>query len=79
MDAEQLSGPEAQAGSARLTKAAVALCFKVPLRFRRWFKLQALSRNVTMTEFLIEATQWYSQANIESLAAPKPNNTRIRK
>jgi len=38
----------------------VALCFKVPLSFRRWFKLQALSRNLTMTEFLIKAVETYA-------------------
>ena len=41
----------------------VALCFKVPFSFRQWFKLQAVSRNITMTEFLMQAAQWYSAAD----------------
>jgi len=39
----------------------VALCFKVPFQFRQWFKQQALSRELTMTEFLIRATLSYAQ------------------
>jgi hypothetical protein len=46
----------------RLDHGGVALCFKVPFRFRQWFKLQALSRNLTMTEFLIKAAESYSLA-----------------
>ncbi len=41
-------------------ESGVALCFKVPLSFRRWFKLQALSRDLTMTEFLIKAAKPYA-------------------
>jgi hypothetical protein len=44
----------------------VALCFKVPLRFRQWLKLQALSRNVTMTEILIKAAEYYSTSEPEA-------------
>jgi hypothetical protein len=44
----------------------VALCFKVPLRFRQWFKLQALSRNLTMTEFLVKAAESYSSVDCEN-------------
>ena len=40
--------------------SGVALCFKVPFSFRRWFKLQALSRNLTMTEFLVKAAETYA-------------------
>ena len=39
--------------------AGVSLSFKVPLTFRRWFKRQALERNMTMTELLLEATHTY--------------------
>lgn len=38
----------------------VALCFKVPLKFRRWFKMEALKRDVTMTELLIRAVESYA-------------------
>ena len=40
--------------------ALVALCFKVPLKFRRWFKMEALKRDVTMTELLIRAVESYA-------------------
>jgi hypothetical protein len=49
--------------------SGVALCFKVPLSFRRWFKLQALSRNLTMTEFLVKAAESYATA-----AAAQPDH-----
>ena len=41
----------------------MALCFKVPLQFRQWFKLQALRRGLTMTDFLLKATEWYVDAH----------------
>jgi hypothetical protein len=56
----------------------VALSFKVPFRFRQWFKLQALSRNLTMTEFLIAAVEWYSEAELEK-SPGRPGNADIRK
>jgi len=40
----------------------VALSFKVPFAFRRSFKLSALQRNLTMTEFLIAAVEAYTAA-----------------
>ena len=56
----------------------VALCFKVPFRFRQWFKLQALNRHLTMTEFLMQAAQWYSEVPIEA-ATRVANGTDLRK
>jgi hypothetical protein len=56
----------------------VALCFKVPFRFRQWFKLQALNRNLTMTEFLVQAAEWYSQAHLE-IGTRSANVTDLRK
>lgn len=38
----------------------MALCFKVPLKFRRWLKMEALKRDVTMTELLIRALESYA-------------------
>ncbi len=49
--------------------ARVALCFKVPFRFRQWFKLAALREGLTMTDFLIKATEWYVQAHNDTSAA----------
>jgi hypothetical protein len=46
----------------------VALCFKVPFRFRQWFKLQAVRQELTMTEFLIRASEWYVEAHGDSNA-----------
>jgi hypothetical protein len=40
----------------------VALSFKVPFAFRRSFKLYALQRNLTMTEFLVAAVEAYTAA-----------------
>jgi hypothetical protein len=54
-------------------EGGVALCFKVPFRFRQWLKLQALSRNLTMTEFLMKAAKWYSEANTEGSARGAPH------
>lgn len=39
--------------------ASVALCFKVPLEFRHWFKVQAVARSLSMTELLVLAAQAY--------------------
>ncbi len=50
-------------------EARVALCFKVPFRFRQWFKLEALREGLTMTDFLIKATEWYVQAHNDTNAA----------
>jgi hypothetical protein len=47
-------------------ESRVALCFKVPFGFRQWFKLQALRRGLTMTEFLVKATEWYVETHGES-------------
>jgi len=43
----------------------VALCFKVPFEFRRRFKLEALRRNLSMTELLIRATESYLVADAQ--------------
>jgi hypothetical protein len=43
----------------------VALCFKVPLKFRRWFKMEALKRDVTMTELLVRAIESYAALSEE--------------
>lgn len=56
---EQPAGRPAKEGK-------VALCFKVPFRFRRWFKLQALRQGLTMTDFLVKATEWYVEAHSDS-------------
>jgi len=40
--------------------ALVALCFKVPLEFRRWLKMEALKRDVTMTGPLVTAPESYA-------------------
>ena len=41
---------------------AEALSFKVPFRFRHFFKFHALQRNLTMTEFLVAAVEAYVAA-----------------
>ena len=41
----------------------VALCFKVPFKFRHEFKMQALQRGMTMTELLAFAVESYVNAN----------------
>jgi hypothetical protein len=43
----------------------VALCFKVPFEFRRRFKLEAVRRNLSMTELLIRAAESYLLAEAE--------------
>jgi len=55
-----------------LDSAGVALCFKVPFPFRQWFKLQALSRNITMTEFLILAARHYAQSGNQGFVREPP-------
>lgn len=45
--------------------ALVALCFKVPLKFRRWFKMEALKRDVTMTELLVMAVENYTETRAD--------------
>jgi hypothetical protein len=47
------------ARSERSNKNHAALCFKVPVEFRRWFKRQALQKDMTMTELLILAVESY--------------------
>jgi hypothetical protein len=56
----------------------VALCFKVSFGFRQWFKLQALRRNLTMTEFLITAVQSYAQSGDE-VSGSHSTGTDLRK
>jgi hypothetical protein len=58
-----------QAGGRPANEGKVALCFKVPFRYRQWFKLQALRQGLSMTEFLIKATEWYVEAQGDSDAA----------
>jgi hypothetical protein len=41
----------------------IALSFKVPRRFRHWFKTEAAIRGVTMTELLIAAVASYIRSN----------------
>lgn len=41
------------------SQGSVALSFKVPFKFRRFFKFHALQRNLTMTEFLVAAVEAY--------------------
>lgn len=50
----------------------VALCFKVPFEFRRRFKLEAVRRNLSMTELLIRATESYLVADSEVTGAAAP-------
>ncbi|HEY7889572.1 MAG TPA: hypothetical protein VIC29_15220 [Steroidobacteraceae bacterium] len=54
----------------------VALSFKVPFAFRRWFKLQALKNNISMTELLMLCAESYAESNGES---QRVENTEIRK
>lgn len=54
----------------------VALSFKVPFAFRRWFKLQALKRNISMTELLMLCAESYADSNGDSQSV---ENTEIRK
>lgn len=61
-----------QSGRLPAKEAKVALCFKVPLRFRQWFKLQAVRQGLSMTEFLVKATAWYVEAHSDS-DAPDDN------
>ncbi|HEY0341849.1 MAG TPA: hypothetical protein VGC34_13660 [Steroidobacteraceae bacterium] len=51
----------------------VALCFKVSFKFRHRFKLEAVRRNLSMTEFLIRATESYLGADGEA-AGPISQN-----
>jgi len=53
-------------GTSSQRDARVALCFKVPFRFRQWFKLQALREGLTMTDFLIKSTESYVEAHKHS-------------
>jgi hypothetical protein len=78
MDLKKGAADADLAGSLSLSGAGVALCFKVPFRFRQWFKFQALSRNLTMTEFLIKAAEWYSEVEVAAAAQKNPH-TDIRK
>jgi hypothetical protein len=57
---------------------SVALSFKVSFKFRRWFKLHALQRDLTMTEFLVAAVEGYVAAERppEKIG---PNSAEIRK
>ncbi len=41
----------------------IALSFKVPRRFRYWFKTQAAIRNVTMTDLLMNALVSFVESN----------------
>jgi hypothetical protein len=50
----------------------VALCFKVSFEFRRRFKLEAVRRNLSMTELLIRATDSYLVADSEAID-PSPS------
>jgi hypothetical protein len=49
----------------RSAGAGVSLCFKVPFQFRHWFKQQALSRELTMTEFLVLAVESYTNEDLD--------------
>jgi hypothetical protein len=53
----------------------VALCFKVPFKFRQDFKLQSLRRGMTMTELLVFVAESYIDVN----RIQPPTNTEIRK
>ena len=54
---------------------SVALSFKVSFKFRRWFKLHALQRNLTMTEFLVEAVEDTSPRSVR----PRKSVPTVRK
>ncbi len=47
----------------------VALCFKVSFEFRHRFKLEAVRRNLSMTELLIRATESYLVVDSEATGA----------
>ena len=67
-------------GKSSAKDARVALCFKVPFEFRHWFKLEALREELTMTDFLIKATEWYVQAHRDtSVADNEPVRPHFRK
>jgi hypothetical protein len=51
----------------------VALCFKVSFEFRRRFKLESVRRNLSMTEFLIRATESYLLAEAQRTEAVAQN------
>jgi len=53
----------------------VAFSFKLPFDFRQKFKLQALQRNMTMTELLVAAIESYIVAN----QIPTSSDKEIRK
>jgi hypothetical protein len=61
--------PESRVRTGRREMERVALCFKVSFEFRRRFKLEAVRRNLTMTEFLIRATECYLVADAEAPGA----------
>lgn len=73
----QRSAPElnlkaSRARTGRREMEGAALCFKVSFEFRRRFKLEAVRRNLSMTEFLIRATESYLVANSEVTEAAAP-------
>lgn len=54
----------------------VALSFKVPFAFRHWFKLQALKKDISMTELLMLCAESYAKSNGNSQGI---EDTEIRK
>jgi hypothetical protein len=52
----------------------VTLCFKVSFASRRRLKLEAVRRNLSMTELLIHATETYLVADSEATEAVKEDH-----
>jgi len=68
--------PDIKSGKTLINKPnSVSFSFKLPFDFRQQFKLQALRRNMTMTELLVAAIESYIAAD----PIPTSSDKEIRK